>query len=168
MNPVGSQPLNSFDELFIYELQDLYDAERRILQTLPKMRDAANAKSLKQVFEAHLAQTQQHVKRLEEAFRRLHRTPDGETRLAMKEFVRECEELIGAPGHEDVRDAAIIAAFQRIEHYEMAGYGTTRMCAVQLGALEIAELLNCTLREEVAADKKLTEISESDVNLRVA
>ena len=167
MRRFGSQFL-SLDDLFIHEIHDLYDAEKRMLKALPKMRDKAHAEALKQIFEAHFAQTLQHVKRLDEVFLRLNHAPDRETSEGMKSLLNEGDEMVGATADPDVRDAALIAAAQRLEHYEIAGYGTACTFAFQLGETEIADLLHRTLQEEMAADKKLTEVAEAEVNARAA
>jgi ferritin-like metal-binding protein YciE len=160
--------LNSFEDLFINQIEDLYDAEKRITKALPKMIDAASASSLKQALQQHLTETEAQVTRLERVFSGLNRTPERETCEAMKGLLSEGEEMIKADAAPDVKDAALIAAAQRIEHYEMAGYGTARTFAQRLGYSDAAALLQSTLQEEMAADKKLTEIAESSINVRAA
>lgn len=159
---------NSFEELFVSQIEDLYDAEKRIIKALPKMIGAAGAPSLKQALQQHLNETQQQVVRLENVFRALNRTPERETCDAMKGLLSEGEEMISADAAPDVKDAALIAAAQRVEHYEISGYGTARTFAQRLGYSEAASLLQQTMQEEIAADKKLTEIAESSVNVRAA
>lgn len=166
MSFFSSPEFNSLQDLFQNQIEDLYDAENRIVRALPKMIDTANARELKAAFESHLGQTRQHVERLEAIFRELNRTPTRETCEAMKGLLVEAEQMISAKGDPAVRDAALIAAAQRVEHYEIAGYGTARAFARQLGLNEPARLLELTLREEEATDKKLTEIAESQVNER--
>lgn len=158
----------SFEDLFVNQIEDLYDAEKRIIKALPKMIDAASSSSLKQALQQHLAETQQQADRLERVFRQINRNPERETCEAMKGLLSEGEEMIGADAAPDVKDAALIAAAQRVEHYEMAGYGTARTFAQRLGYSDAALLLQTTLQEEVAADKKLTEIAESSINVRAA
>ena len=168
MSLFGNHELRSFDDLLVHEIEELYDAEKRMLKALPKMRDAAHAMALKQLFEAHLAQTLQHVRRLDEVFRCLNREQNGETCQAMNGLLNEGEDVINAKSSPEIRDAALIATAQRMEHHEMASYGTARTFAFELGQMEIAELLQRTLQEEIAADKKLTEIAETEVNARAA
>ena len=162
----SNQEFNSLQDLFVNQIEDLYDAENRIIRALPKMVDAASSRELKTAFETHLGETRQHIERLDAIFRELNRTPTRETCEAMKGLIQEGEEMVTAKGDLSVRDAALIAAAQRIEHYEIACYGTVRAFARQLGINEAARLLESTLREEEAADKKLTEIAETEVNER--
>jgi ferritin-like metal-binding protein YciE len=161
----GNPEFNSLDDLFINQLEDLYDAEHRIIRALPKMSEAARSRDLKQAFDHHLAQTRGHVDRLDQIFRELNKTPERETCEAMKGLVREGEQMIDAKGDANVRDAALIAAAQRVEHYEMAGYGTARSLALHLGHAEAARLLQETLEEEKSADSKLSDIAENSVNV---
>lgn len=168
MSLFGSQTFNSLEDLFVNQLEDLYDAEKRITKALPKMIDAASSPNLKQALQKHLTETQQQVDRLERVFKQINRTPERETCEAMKGLLSEGEEMVSAEGASDVKDAAIIAAAQRVEHYEISGYGTARTFAQRLGYSDAALLLQSTLQEEVAADKKLTEIAESSVNVRAA
>jgi ferritin-like metal-binding protein YciE len=160
--------LNSFQDLFVYEIEDLYDAENRLTKALPKMADAATSSQLKQAIEQHLTETQGHVSRLETIFREMNMEPKRETCEAMKGLISEGEEVVEAKGDPDVKDAAIIAAAQRVEHYEISGYGTARSFAQRLGMTQAANLLQQTLDEEAAADKKLNEIAESAVNRQAA
>lgn len=159
---------NSLNDLFVEQLQDLYDAEQRITQALPKMMDAAHSAALKQAFESHLRETRGHVTRLETIFRQIGAETKRETCLAMKGLIEEGEEMVKAKGDPNVKDAALIAAAQRVEHYEMAGYGTARTFAIQLGHQEAAGLLQQTLQEEKAADEKLNTVAESQVNTQAA
>ena len=161
----SSQEFNSLEDLFIHQIEDLYDAEHRIVRALPKMSEAAHSQDLKRAFDSHLAETRKHVDRLDTIFRDLKKTPERETCEAMKGLLREGEEMIDAKGDPSVRDAALIAAAQRVEHYEMAGYGTARALALHLGHNEAARLLQTTLEEEKAADRKLTQVAESEVNV---
>lgn len=155
---------NSLDELFLYEIEDLYDAEKRLAQALPKMVEAANNSKLRAALTSHLNETHQQVERLEMIFRQLDREPVRETCDAMKGLLKECQEVVEAKGDNAVLDAAIIAAAQRVEHYEMAGYGTARTLARQIGHFEAAELLQQSLNEEGEADATLTLIAEEEVN----
>ncbi len=159
-----STEFNSFQDLFVNQLEDLYDAEQRLTQALPKMADAANSNQLKQAFREHLTETQGHVSRLETIFRQLGTDPKRETCQAMKGLISEGEEMVSATGDPSIKDAALIAAAQRVEHYEISGYGTARTFALRLGRNEAADLLQQTLEEEKAADQKLNQIAESSVN----
>jgi ferritin-like metal-binding protein YciE len=168
MGLFSSMTLNSLSDLFVVQIQDLYDAEQRLTKALPKMADAATNQPLKSGFQDHLRQTEQHVARLEKVFGIMGLTARRETCEAMKGLIAEGEEAIKAGGDPNVRDAALIAAAQRVEHYEMAGYGTVRTLAKHLGQEEVARILQQTLDEEGACDKKLTEIAESLVNVKAA
>jgi ferritin-like metal-binding protein YciE len=168
MGLFSSMTLNSMNDLFVLQIEDLYDAEQRIIKALPKMADSATSKPLKAAFQHHLRETEQHVTRLEKVFSIIGMSPRRETCEAMKGLIAEGDEAVGAGGDPDVRDAALIAAAQRVEHYEIAGYGTARTIAEQLGHKEVARILQETLDEEGAADKKLTEIAESRVNVKAA
>ena len=158
--------LKSFKDLFTNQIEDLYDAEQRLTKALPKMAEAAHSNQLKQAIQQHLSETQSHVSRLETIFREIGVEPKRETCEAMKGLISEGEDMIHAKGDPDVRDAAIIAAAQRVEHYEIAGYGTARTFALRLGLRQAADLLQQTLNEEAAADRKLTQIAESNVNVQ--
>ena len=160
--------LNSFRDLFVNQIEDLYDAENRLTKALPKMADAATSPQLKQAIQQHLTETQGQVSRLETIFREINVEPKRETCEAMKGLISEGEEMMEAKGDPDVKDAAIIAAAQRVEHYEISGYGSARSFAQRLGLTQAANLLQQTLNEEAAADKKLTEIAESAVNVQAA
>jgi ferritin-like metal-binding protein YciE len=156
--------LNTLKQLYIEELRDLYSAENQLLKALPKMAKGASSEELKLAFENHLDQTKVHVERLEEIFERLDETPKGKTCQAMKGLVEEGSEILGEDGEESVRDAGIIAAAQKVEHYEIASYGTVRTFAQLLGEDEAAELLQETLDEEGEADKLLTQLAQEIVN----
>jgi ferritin-like metal-binding protein YciE len=158
--------LNSMEDLFMLELGDLYDAETRLVDAIPQMADAASSPALKQAFRDHLTQTQRHVSRLEQAFVNLGKSANRQTCDAMKGLISEGEEIIDATGSADVKDAALISAAQRVEHYEIAGYGTARTFAQHLGHSDIARLLEMTLSEEKETDKKLTELAEQSINLK--
>ena len=135
-----------------------------ITEALPKMADAANSSELKQAFMTHLHETEQQVQRLEQIFRQLGQDPERKTCMAMKGLIAEGEEMIKAKADPEVKDAGLIAAAQRVEHYEMAGYGSARAFAEKLGHSEAVRLLQTTLDEERNADKKLTSIAENTVN----
>jgi len=164
----SSLALNSFDDLFLEQLEDLYDAEQRLTKALPKMAEAANSASLKSAFQEHLRQTQNHVSRLEQVFKLLGKTARSKTCEAMKGLITEGDEVVSARGDADVKDAALIAAAQRVEHYEIAGYGTVRTFAQRLGHNEAVRLLQQTLDEEADTDKKLTSLAEKAINPRAA
>jgi ferritin-like metal-binding protein YciE len=156
--------LNTLKQLYIEELRDLNSAENQLLKALPKMAKGASSEELKLAFENHLDQTKVHVERLEEIFERLDETPKGKTCQAMKGLVEEGSEILGEDGEESVLDAGIIAAAQKVEHYEIASYGTVRTFAQLLGEDEAAELLQETLDEEGEADKLLTQLAQEIVN----
>ena len=161
-----STELNSLDDLFLDQIQDLYDAEKRLTSALPKMAAAAHSPELRSAFEQHLRETEGQITRLEEVFRQIGKSPARETCEAMKGLIKEGENMVQANGDPSVKDAALIAAAQRVEHYEIAGYGCARNFAQRLGHHEAARLLQATLDEEGATDKKLTAIAERAVNLR--
>ena len=168
MNLFTNVEFNSLQDLLANQLEDLYDAEQRLRQALPKMTDAASSPELKQAFQSHLRETEGHVARLESIFHGLGRRTKRETCEAMKGLISEGEDMISAKGDSAVKDAALIAAAQRVEHYEIASYGTARTFTLRLGFRDAAEKLNQTLQEEGAADKKLSQIAESAVNLQAA
>ncbi len=159
-----SPELRTFEDLFVDQLQDLYDAEQRLTKALPKMADAAHSSTLKSAFQEHYRQTQNQVTRLERVFQSMGKTAQAKTCEAMKGLIEEGDEMIGAKGNPDVKDAALIAAAQRVEHYEIAGYGSARTFAQRLGRSDAARLLQETLDEEAATDKKLTQIAEQTIN----
>ena len=152
--------INNMNDLFVEELRDLYSAENQLVQALPKMASAAHSKSLKSAFEKHLEQTQGHVQRLMGIFTELGLSPTGKHCQAMAGLIAEGSEVLQMQGDPDVKDAALIGAAQRVEHYEIAGYGVTRTFAKELGYDNFADTLQKTLDEEGDADKKLTSIAE--------
>ena len=151
--------LNSLKDLFVEQLRDLYSAETQLVEALPKMASAASHDELRQAFEHHLDETRGHVDRLREIFGQLGTTPGSETCEAMKGLIAEGEEVVKAQGDSAVKDAALIAAAQRVEHYEIAGYGTVRTFADDLDLGDARDLLDQTLDEESSADKLLTKIA---------
>jgi ferritin-like metal-binding protein YciE len=159
-----SLKLETVDDLLLAELRDLYNAENQLVDALPKMADAASSTELRQAFTHHLEETKKHVTRLDDIFKNLNEDPKGETCEAMKGLVKEGEEFIHAKGEPEVRDAGLIGAAQRVEHYEMAGYGTAKTLAKRLAYHDIAKILETTLAEEKAADEKLTTVAEGNVN----
>lgn len=156
-----SLKLNSLRDLFIEELRDLYSAENQLIKALPKMAAAATDSHLKQAFTDHLEQTENHAARLDQIFESLDEKATGETCQAMEGLIKEGAQMIKADGDSVVIDSGLIGAAQRVEHYEMAGYGTARSLAQRLGENEAAELLQETLDEEAEADTLLTEIAEN-------
>lgn len=152
--------MNRLDDLYLDQLKDLYSAEKQLVQALPKMAKAASSQDLKMGFEQHLEQTKTHVSRLEQIFSSLGSTPGRKKCEAMEGLVKEGEEAIQLQGDAAVRDAALIAAAQRVEHYEIAAYGTARTFANHLGRSDQSSLLQMTLDEEGATDKKLTALAE--------
>ena len=157
--------VDSIEKLFIEELKDLYSAENQITKALPKMASAATSKELKQAFEHHLRQTEGHIERLEQICRILGTNPKGKTCEGMKGVIEEGNSMLKEADEGSVRDAALISAAQRVEHYEMAAYGTVRTYANQLGQSQCARLLEQTLEEEKQTDQKLTSIA-SKVNVQ--
>jgi ferritin-like metal-binding protein YciE len=152
----------TFKKLYIDELKDLYNAENQLLKALPKMAKAATSEDLSAGFEAHLEQTKGHVQRLETIFVQLDENPKGKKCKGMEGLIEEGSEAIEEYEGE-LLDAALIGAAQRVEHYEMAGYGTVIAFAKELGESEHADLLNQTLEEEKATDERLTGLS-GDIN----
>jgi ferritin-like metal-binding protein YciE len=157
--------IETMEDLFLEQIEDLYDAEHRLVKALPKMAEAANSQSLRQAFQSHLMETEGHVTRLESIFRALGQEPKAETCDAMKGLVSEGEDMISHTEDDSpVRDAGLIAAANRVEHYEIAAYGSARTFAQTLGLTQAVSLLDQTLQEEKAADQKLTQIAEEMVN----
>jgi ferritin-like metal-binding protein YciE len=160
----GKMKLDSLNKLYLEELRDLYSAENQLLKALPKMAKAASSDELKQAFEDHLEETKDHVQRLDDIFAALDENPKGKTCHGMKGLIEEGSEMLEKEGEESVLDAGIIAAAQKVEHYEIASYGTARTFATLLGEDEAADLLQQTLDEEGEANKRLTELAEEIVN----
>ena len=156
--------LDTLQKLYTNELRDLYNAENQLLKALPKMAKAASSQELKDAFEKHLEQTKTHVERLEQAFEELDEKPKGKTCRAMKGLIEEGSEILKEDGEESVRDAGIIVAAQKVEHYEIAGYGSVRTFAHLLGKDRSAELLQTTLDEESETNEILNKLAESVVN----
>jgi ferritin-like metal-binding protein YciE len=156
--------LDTLQKLYVEELRDLYSAESQILKALAKMAKGASSDELKQAFEDHLEQTQEHVDRLEEIFKALDESPKGKTCKGMKGLIEEGSEILEEDGEKSIIDAGLIGAAQRVEHYEIAAYGTVRTFANLLGEEEAADLLQQTLDEEGETDKLLSELAEGIVN----
>jgi ferritin-like metal-binding protein YciE len=152
--------VNSLQELYVDELKDLYDAENQIIKALPKMIDAASSEELQNALTEHLEVTREQAKRIEQIFQNMGEKLKAEKCKGMEGVIREGAEILSEDMDENVKDAAIISAAQRVEHYEMAGYGTVRTWANLLGESEAEELLQETLDEEKEADEKLNELAE--------
>jgi ferritin-like metal-binding protein YciE len=153
--------IDSLRKLYVEELKDLYSAEKQILQALPRMAKKASNPELKSGFEEHARQTEVHVQRLEQIFEALGKSPRGKKCKGMEGLLEEGKEVMQEEMDDETRDAALIAAAQRVEHYEMAGYGTVRTYAQLLGEKDAAKVLQTTLDEEGMTDKKLTQLAES-------
>jgi ferritin-like metal-binding protein YciE len=156
--------LDTLEKLYVSELRDLYNAENQLLKALPKMAEGASSEELKDGFDKHLEQTKGHVRRLEQIFEALGENPKGKTCQAMKGIIEEESEILEEDGEESVLDAGIIVAAQKVEHYEMAGYGSVRTFAHLLGQNKAAELLQTTLDEESETNEILNKLAESVVN----
>jgi ferritin-like metal-binding protein YciE len=154
------------NDLFVEQLRDLYDSEKRLTGALPRMAKAASSPQLVSAIQEHEKQTEEHVRRLEQVFHRIGLEPDRKSSSSMKGLISDGESLASAKGDAKVRDAAIIAAAQHVEHYEIAGYGTVRTFAQHLGMPDVAQILQQTLNEEKEADQKLNQIAESSVNVQ--
>src|SRR5260370_10364857 len=160
--------LNSLQDLFVEQVRDLYDAEKQLVKALPKLAKAASTEDLQRAFETHLDETQGHVQRLEHVFTMLGLKPKGKSCAAMEGLIAEGKEMIDEKGDDMVKDAGLIACAQRVEHYEIAGYGCLHTLAQQLCHHEAANLLQQTLDEEKSADHKLSHIAEGMVNMAAA
>jgi ferritin-like metal-binding protein YciE len=156
--------LDTLKKLYLEELRDVYNAEQQLVKALPKMAKAASSDELREALEGHLEETKSQVERLDQIFEALDESPKGKTCKAMKGLVDEGSEILREKGEESVLDAGIIAAAQKVEHYEIATYGTLRTWADLLNENEAASLLQETLDEEGEADKKLNELAEEIVN----
>lgn len=158
---------NALKELYIKELRDVYDAEKQITKALPKMAKAASSSQLRQGFEQHLEQTKNHITRLEEIFEELDENPKGESCHGMEGLLEEGSNVMEEDLDPEAKDAGLISAAQRVEHYEMAAYGTVRTYANILGQTQAASLLEETLEEERETDQKLTHLAEN-INVKAA
>ncbi|HEX6225507.1 MAG TPA: ferritin-like domain-containing protein [Chryseolinea sp.] len=156
------------EKLFEDELKDIYWAEKALTKALPKMKKNASSAELVDALETHLGETEQHVTRIEQVFEMLEKKATSKKCEAMEGLIKEAEELMEESDEGVMRDAAIISAAQKVEHYEIASYGTLRAFAETLGMNEIAALLEQTLEEEKNADKKLTEVAVTAINLEAA
>jgi ferritin-like metal-binding protein YciE len=151
--------LQSLDDVLMEQLADLHSAETQLVEALPQVAKSASTPELRTALEDHLEQTRGHVRRLEEAFTHLGGSVPTDHCKGMEGLLKEGKEIVAAKGDPAAKDAALIGAAQRVEHYEIAGYGTARTLADQLGHEEVKDLLNQTLDEEAAADEKLTKIA---------
>jgi ferritin-like metal-binding protein YciE len=157
--------MNTLHDLFVHELKDILNAEKQLVKALPKMAKAASSENLRAGFQEHLDQTEDHVERLERIFESLDISGRGVKCQAMEGLVKEGSEMIYEDAEPAVKDAALIAAAQKVEHYEIASYGTLVTWARQMGHSDAEQLLQQTLEEEKATDHKLTELAESEVNM---
>jgi ferritin-like metal-binding protein YciE len=163
-----SKDIKTMDDLFLHTLQDIYYAENKIIKSLPSMIESATNAQLKQGLKSHLGETQGHVKRLEQVFQMIGQKPNAVNCPAIDGIIEEAEEITGEVEDKNVLDAAIIAAGQAVEHYEITRYGSLIAWANQLGRRDAAKVLEQTLNEEKAADKKLTSVAENQVNWKAA
>ena len=160
--------LNTLKDLYVHELKDLYSAEKQLIKAIPKMEKAAKNKELATGFQEHLEQTKEHAQRLERLLSSLGQSTRGPKCQGMAGIVAEGAEMIEEEGDEEVKDAGLIAAAQRVEHYEMAGYGTVRTYAELVGDKEGSKLLSQTFEEEKETDQKLTKLAKSAINVNAA
>jgi len=158
--------LETLKDLYIHELKDLHSAEKQLTKALPKMAKAASNEKLAKGFKEHLEQTEEHVNRLERILENHEQSTRGPKCKGMEGLIEEGSEMIEEDAEDEVRDAGLTAAAQRVEHYEIAGYGCVRTYAELLGDTKGAELLQRTLDEESATDKKLTELAKTLINIR--
>lgn len=156
--------METLQDLYVEQLRDMYSAETQLVKALPKMAKAASHEQLKSAFETHLRETETQVERLERIFEDLGKKPGGHTCKGMEGLLEEGNEMAKAGGDPDVRDAGLIAAAQRVEHYEIAGYGCVRTYARMLGRTQHATLIQQSLDEEGDTDHKLTALAESVIN----
>ena len=163
-----SKDIKTLDDLFVHQLRDIFYAEKQIVQALPEMIEKAKDPGLKQGFESHLGETKNHVKRLEQVFKMHGVEAKGVECPAIDGIIEEADEIIGEVDDKKVLDAALIAAAQAVEHYEITRYGTLIAWAKQLGRPDCASVLQENLEEEKAADSKLTSLAEGNINVKAA
>jgi ferritin-like metal-binding protein YciE len=156
--------IKTMDDLFLAQIKDLYDAEKQLVKALPKMAKAASSQELRQGFQEHLEQTKGHVSRLEQIFDQLGEKASGTKCEGMAGLINEGEEIVDEIEQSPLRDAGLIGAAQRVEHYEIAAYGTVKTFARMLGRSQAVTLLEQTLNEEKQTDQKLTQLAESMIN----
>jgi ferritin-like metal-binding protein YciE len=157
-------PVKTTDDLLLEELRDIYHAEKQLLKALPKMAKKAKSDKLRQAFEQHLEETNGQVERLEQVFEHLDKPARGKRCEAMQGLIEEAQEMMDEIKTPEVLDAALIAGAQKVEHYEIASYGTVHALAEAMGHKEVAQLLEQTLQEEKETDRKLNELAISDIN----
>jgi len=163
-----TRDIESMNDLFVHELQDIYYAEQQIVGTLPQMISKATAPQLRTAFDSHLQETRNHVRRLEQVFQMQGMTPRGVDCPAIDGIIKEANEVAGDVADKNILDAALIACAQAVEHYEISKYGTLIAWANQLGRNDCAQILQQTLAEEKAADEKLSSIAEGQINRQAA
>ena len=160
--------METLQELLVEELKDIYNAEQQLVKALPKMAKKASSDELRSAFETHLTETEAQIDRMEQVFEALGEKAKGKKCHAMQGLLEEAKEMMGEDMDDDVMDAALIAAAQKVEHYEIASYGTVRAWAQMLGNKQAVRLLQQTLDEEGKTDKLLTKLAESTINLEAA
>jgi len=158
----------TLEELYLHELQDLYDAERQITEALPQVMQAVSSPDLRQAFERHLMETREQMNRLDQIFQMMGQNSQGKPCVGVQGLIQEAQQKVQEGGDPEVLQAALIGAAQKVEHYEIAGYGTARTWARQLGHHDHADILQMTLNEEGNTDKILTQIAESFINEEAA
>lgn len=163
-----TKELKSMDDLFLHVLQDIYYAENQILKALPDMAEKATNRELTAAFKSHLTETEKQVSRLDQVFQLLGQEPKGTKCPAINGIIEEANDIAAEAANKQILDAALIAAAQAVEHYEITRYGTLVAWAEELGNDAVAKLLTTNLNEEKATDKKLTAIAEKKVNLKAA
>ena len=163
-----TSPIKTFEDLYKHQLQDIYYAEKQITKALPQMIEQASDPQLKQAFQTHLGETEQQIQMVEQVFRMHGKEPKGVTCPAIDGIISEAQDIIGDVQDKQVLDAAMLAAAQAVEHYEITRYGTLAAWAKQLGRPDCASLLHQTLEEERRTDEKLSGLAESRINRRAA
>lgn len=156
--------IENLRKLYVHELKDLYSAENQLVKALPKMERAASDKDLKKAFADHLKQTEKHIDRLDRIFAKLDYKPSGQKCAGMEGLLKEASDMMTEDAPPDVKDAGLIAAAQRVEHYEMAGYGVVRTYAEKLGDWGAADILQQTLNEEALTDQRLSRLATRKIN----
>jgi ferritin-like metal-binding protein YciE len=163
---MAEKKMKNLEDLFLHSLEDLYDAENQVMKALPKMAESAQADELKQSFKDHLEMTRGQIERLDQIFKELKKPAQGKHCKGMEGLIKEGDEMIKEEMEPGVKDAALIAAAQKVEHYEISGYGTARSYAQALGHQNIAKMLDQSANEEGETDKLLTQIAEAHINRR--
>lgn len=165
---MAHETLHSLHDLFVMELKDVLDAEHQIVDALPKMIDAASSSTVKAKFEQHLKTTKTQIERLHEVFNKLEMKPEREHCNGMAGIIKDGEKLVTMPGDAMTKDAGLIAAAQKVEHYEISSYGTLRTFAHTLGRDDLARLLETTLQEESETDHLLSDVAKNSINKKAA